>query len=80
MRQIPWETTAPGHFACDLVHHAGGSATGDYVHTLQLIDVATGWSARVAVLGRSQEAMEDGFRFSLEPSHASLGLLDHILI
>jgi hypothetical protein len=62
MRRIPWDTTEPGHFEVDLVHHAGGSAQGDYVHTVQLIDVATGWSERAAVLGRSQEAMEGGFR------------------
>ena len=35
---------------------------GDDVHTLQMIDVATGWRERVAVLGRSQWAMEGGFR------------------
>jgi len=55
----------PGHFEVDLVHHCGSSATGDYVHTLQMIDVATGWSERVAVLGRSQRAMEVGFRHIL---------------
>jgi hypothetical protein len=62
MRRIPWETIEPGHCEVDLVHHAGGSAAGEYGHTLQLIDVATGWSERVAVLGRSQRAMEAGFR------------------
>lgn len=66
MRRIPWDTTEPGHCETDLVHHVGGTAQGDSVHTLQLIDVATGWSERVAVLGRSQEAMEGGFRRVLE--------------
>jgi hypothetical protein len=66
MRRIPWDTTEPGHLETDLVHHAGGSAEGDYVHTLQLIDVATGWSERVAVLGRSQQAMEGGFQRVLD--------------
>jgi hypothetical protein len=62
MRRIPWDTREPGHFEVDLVHHCGASAHGEYVHTLQLIDVATGWSERTAVLGRSQAAMEAGFR------------------
>lgn len=62
MRRIPWETSAPGHLEVDLVHHAGGTAAGEYAHTLQLVDVATGWSERVAVLGRSQRAMEVAFR------------------
>jgi hypothetical protein len=66
MKRIPWDTTEPGHFEVDLVHHAGGSAAGDYLHTLQLVDVATGWSERVAVLGRSQTAMEEGFQRVLD--------------
>ena len=62
MQRIPWDTAEPGHFEVDLVHHSGPSTSGDYVHTLQLVDVATGWSERVAVLGRSQRAMAGGFR------------------
>ncbi len=61
MTRIPWNEQEPGHFEVDLVHHCGPSASGEYVHTLQMIDVATGWSERVAVLGRSQVVMEDGF-------------------
>lgn len=62
MRKIAWDETEPGHFEVDLVHHGGSTPSGDYVHTLQMIDVATGWSERVALLGRSQYAMEGGFR------------------
>jgi IS30 family transposase len=62
MRRIPWDESEPGHFETDLVHHCGYSAAGDYVHTLQLIDVTTGWSERVAVLGRSYCVMADAFQ------------------
>ena len=62
MKRIPWDEQEPGHFEVDLVHHCGHSASRDYVHTVQMIDVATGWSERVAVLGRSQRVMEDAFR------------------
>ncbi len=48
------------------MHHRGPSTAGDYIHTLQLVDVATGWSERVAVLGRSYRHMEAGFRQVLE--------------
>lgn len=65
MRRIPWDEAHPGHFEIDLVHHCGISASGDYVHSLQWIDVATGWSERVAVLGRSFRVMEDAFRYIL---------------
>jgi len=66
MKRIPWDVAELGHFEVDLVHHTGGSAAGDYVHTLQLIDVATGWSERAAVLGRGQTAMEEGFQRVLD--------------
>ena len=62
MTRIAWDEAQPGHFEVDLVHHGGYEPVGEYVHTLQLVDVATGWSERVAVLGRGQAAMEAGFR------------------
>ena len=62
MTRIPWDEQEPGHFEVDLVHHCGPLAEGEYVHTLQMIDIATGWSERRAVLGRSYLVMEDAFR------------------
>ena len=62
MKRIPWDESQPGHFEVDSVHHCGPRAWGDYVHTVQMIDVATGWSERAAVLGRSYRVMEDGFK------------------
>lgn len=59
--RLPWNLTEPGHFELDLVHHCGPETRADYVCTLQWIDVATGWSERVAVLGRSSRAMIRGF-------------------
>jgi len=61
MERLSWRIDIPGSFETDLVHHCGAVAAGDYVHTLQLVDIATGWSERVAVLGRSQQAMARGF-------------------
>lgn len=66
MKRLPWSIEEPGHFEVDLVHHGGASATGEYVHTLQLVDIATGWSERVAVLGRGYQAMRAGFERVLD--------------
>jgi hypothetical protein len=66
MRRIAWDEAEPGHFEVDLVHHSGPSTAGDYLHTLQLVDVATGWSERVAVLGRSYRHMAGGFERVLQ--------------
>ena len=60
MGRIPWQTSEPGHFEMDLVHHCGPASVGEYVHTLQMVDVATGWSERVGILGRTHRAMVAG--------------------
>jgi len=62
MKRMPWQEAQPGHFEVDLVHHCGSSALGEYGHTLQMVDLATGWSERVALLGRSYLVMADGFQ------------------
>jgi hypothetical protein len=62
MERIRWDEQEPGHFEVDLVHHAGSTGGGEYVHTVQMTDVATGWCEQAAVLGRSQRVMEDAFR------------------
>ena len=61
IRRIDWQEHCPGHFETDLVHHCGVSTDGQYVHTLQMLDVASGWSECVGVLGRSYLVMQDGF-------------------
>jgi hypothetical protein len=61
MKRIAWDIKDPGHFEVDLVHHSGESSAGEYGHTLQLIDVATGWSERVMLLGRGYQAMREAF-------------------
>ena len=61
MRRFSWNITQPGYFETDLVYHCGISASGEFVYTLQMIDVATGWSERRAILGRSYLIVEDAF-------------------
>jgi hypothetical protein len=65
MGRIAWNTTEPGHCEVDLVYHSGESVAGEFGHTIQMVDVATGWSERVAVMGRGQRAMEAGFEHIL---------------
>jgi hypothetical protein len=66
MERIPWNIQEPGHLEIDLVHHCGPSASGEYVHTLQMVDVLTGWSERRAILGRSYVVTQDAFRYEMK--------------
>ena len=65
MHKIAWDILEAGHFEVDLVHHGGETALGEYIHTLQMVDIATGWSEIVAVFGRSYRVMADGFDYML---------------
>ena len=89
MGRLSWAIASPGSFEADLVHHCGLVTAGEYVHTLQLVDIATGWSERVALLGRSQAAMVEGFRrvqvrlpfpiTHLHPDNGSEFFNDHLI-
>jgi len=89
MERLSWATASPGSFEADLVHHCGMVAAGEYIHTLQLVDIVTGWSERVAILGRSQAAMVEGFRLvqerlpfpivHLHPDNGSEFFNDHLI-
>jgi hypothetical protein len=65
MKRIPWNEQEPGHLETDLVHHCGPRASGEYMCSMQMVDVATGWSELRAVLGRSYLVMEDAFRYTV---------------
>ncbi len=65
MRRIAWDVEAAGCFEVDLVHHCGEIANGEYIHTLQILDVASGWSEITAIYGRSYRVVQDGFNFLL---------------
>jgi transposase InsO family protein len=49
-----WNEGRPGALEVDLVEHNGRSTGGHYACTLSVVDVVTGWSARRAVMGKSQ--------------------------
>jgi hypothetical protein len=52
-----WNDVRPGFFEADLVAHCGGSASGAFLYTLTLTDVATGWTEGLPLLHRTQESI-----------------------
>ena len=50
----------PGHLEIDLVHHCGSSPAGQYVHTLQATDVATGWTEIITVRSKGERIVATG--------------------
>ncbi len=52
-----WDNAVPGFVEADLVAHCGGQASGAFLHTLVLTDVATGWTECLPLLTRSHDAV-----------------------
>jgi hypothetical protein len=65
MSRIDWDIAEVGHLEVDLVHHSGESTNGEYIHGLQMVDVASGWCEIVPIFGRSSRTMADGFDYLL---------------
>ena len=49
-----WAETRPGFMEIDLVSHSGNSASGEFLHSLNVTDLATTWVETRAVLGKGQ--------------------------
>ncbi len=47
-----WDENRPGYVEVDLVAHCGSSVAGEYINTLDMIDIATGWTSQRAVWGK----------------------------
>ena len=49
-----WDDARPGFVEVDLVAHCGQSADGQYLNTLDMTDIGTGWTECLALLNKSQ--------------------------
>jgi len=49
-----WDDARPGFFEIDLVAHCAETTGGEYINTLDITDVATGWTVCVPFMGRSE--------------------------
>jgi hypothetical protein len=54
-----WDETVPGFVEIDLVAHCGESTAGQYLNTLTVTDIATGWTECLGILHRSQEKVTE---------------------
>jgi len=84
-----WDVKKPGYLEIDLVSHSGASATGEFLHTLDAVDMHTTWVERHAVMGKSRHevvqamtTIESQLPFSLrgvDSDNGSEFINDHLL-
>lgn len=61
-KQIPistnqWDQSRPGFMEADTVAHCGSSMAGQFVYTVDIVDIATGWTEQRAVWGKGQRGV-----------------------
>ncbi len=49
-----WDVNSPGFVEIDLVSHSGECATGEFIYSLNLTDIYSGWVESRAVMGRGE--------------------------
>jgi hypothetical protein len=50
-----WDDAKPGFVEIDLVAHCGDTTSGEYVNTLDVTDIATGWTETRACVNKAQK-------------------------
>lgn len=50
-----WDDAVPGFVEIDLVGHEGGNSRGEFCFTLDITDIATGWTESRSVKNRAQK-------------------------
>jgi hypothetical protein len=56
-----WAREQLGNLQMDFVLHGGRSTAGEYLHTMSVVDIASGWWEGKPQMGRSQKASQESF-------------------
>jgi hypothetical protein len=57
-----WREDRPGFFETDTVAHCGTSMSGSFAYTMNLVDIATGWTEQWALWGRGKNGIVTGLK------------------
>jgi hypothetical protein len=57
-----WDETIPGFIEADTVAHCGETTEGQYVHTINCVDIASGWTEQRAVWGKGQRGVLEAIK------------------
>ncbi len=66
-KQVPiklnqWDESKPGFIEADTVAHCGSSVSGQFVWSLNIVDIATGWTEQRALWGKGQRGVFEAIK------------------
>jgi hypothetical protein len=80
IRITNWDTAIIGFMEMDTVAHCGDVLSGEFIYSLDMVEIATGWSEQVAVMGKGEEgivkaieAIKQGLPFGLKGLDSDTG-------
>jgi len=57
IRITDWDTSQVGFMEIDTVAHNGGDPSGGFIYSLDAVEIFSGWSEQVAVLGKGEQGI-----------------------
>lgn len=57
IRITNWDTSEIGFMEMDTVAHNGGNPGGSFIYSLDLLEIASGWSEQRAILGKGEQGV-----------------------
>ena len=76
-----WDGAKPGFTEVDLVAHCGDSARGEYLHSLDMVDIATRWVELAALPNRGQASVSAAIaNCQNRLPHVRSGFCFHLLV
>lgn len=80
IRITNWDTAEVGFMEMDTVAHCGDNLSGEFIYSLDMVEIATGWSEQIAVLGKGEagiiraiEEIKKGLPFKLKGLDSDTG-------
>src|SRR3989338_11645795 len=57
IRITEWDTNELGFMEMDTVAHNGGDPAGEFIYSLDLVEICSGWSEQMAVMGKGEKGI-----------------------
>jgi len=54
IRITEWNTSETGFMEMDTVAHNGGDPAGEFIYSLDMVEICSGWSEQIAVMGKGK--------------------------
>jgi hypothetical protein len=76
IRTSSWEEARPGYCELDTVAHCGDSASGEFVNSLTLTDILTGWTETEAMIGKAEYRIKEALDMAKHRLPFTLNAID----